>query len=165
MMRSTHTPGPDYGLDAPGLGRGLFVAGIVSAGLGLLVGRGPGRSAAGANRQRRRVAGRRGLLSGDGRPMRYASKVGKLRERERLLDLIAWSGDESVLDVGCGRGLMLVGAARRSDVRPMPSAWMSGGRWTRRVTVPMPRWRTPGRKALPTGLGPDRRRAVAPVRG
>ena len=35
------------------------------------------------------------------------------RFRERLLDSIPWRGDERVLDVGCGRGLMLIGAARR----------------------------------------------------
>jgi SAM-dependent methyltransferase len=50
--------------------------------------------------------------------MTYGSRIGKLRTRERLLDLTAqqlrpWSGSEAVLDVGCGRGLMLVGAARR----------------------------------------------------
>jgi SAM-dependent methyltransferase len=45
--------------------------------------------------------------------MLWYSKVGKLRQRERLLDLIRWRGDETVLDVGCGRGLLLVGAARR----------------------------------------------------
>ena len=49
--------------------------------------------------------------------MTYASKVGKGRTRERLLDLaqtlMPWTGRETVLDVGCGRGLMLIGAARR----------------------------------------------------
>src|SRR5207248_6090674 len=39
--------------------------------------------------------------------------VGKLRSREQFLDLVPWRGDETVLDVGCGRGLFLVGAARR----------------------------------------------------
>jgi arsenite methyltransferase len=39
--------------------------------------------------------------------------VGKVRGRERLLDRLHWSGAERVLDVGCGRGLLLVGAARR----------------------------------------------------
>ena len=37
----------------------------------------------------------------------------KLEERDAILDLVAWKGDEVVLDVGCGRGLMMVGAARR----------------------------------------------------
>jgi ubiquinone/menaquinone biosynthesis C-methylase UbiE len=45
--------------------------------------------------------------------MLWTSKVGKIRERERLLDRIPWTGSERVLDVGCGRGLMLVGAAKR----------------------------------------------------
>ncbi len=45
--------------------------------------------------------------------MLYDSKIGKVRDRERLLDQIAWKGDERVLDVGCGRGLMLIGAAKR----------------------------------------------------
>jgi ubiquinone/menaquinone biosynthesis C-methylase UbiE len=39
------------------------------------------------------------------------SRWGKLRLRERALDLVRWRGDERVLDIGCGRGLMVVGAA------------------------------------------------------
>ena len=42
-----------------------------------------------------------------------SSRTGKLRMRDRLLDSIAWKGDEKVLDVGCGRGLLLIGAAKR----------------------------------------------------
>ena len=45
--------------------------------------------------------------------MLWSSIFGKLRAREKLLDLIPLSGDERVLDVGCGRGLMLIGAAHR----------------------------------------------------
>ena len=45
--------------------------------------------------------------------MLWSSKIGKVREREKLLDRIPWTGAERVLDVGCGRGLLLVGAARR----------------------------------------------------
>src|SRR5215813_188170 len=45
--------------------------------------------------------------------MIYDSKFGKMRERERYLDKIAWRGDERVLDVGCGLGLFLIGAAKR----------------------------------------------------
>lgn len=45
--------------------------------------------------------------------MLYYSKIEKLKDCEKLLDLIHWSGDEQVLDIGCGRGLMLVGAAKR----------------------------------------------------
>jgi arsenite methyltransferase len=45
--------------------------------------------------------------------MIYESRIQKPHERERILDLIEWRGDEYVLDVGCGRGLMLIGAALR----------------------------------------------------
>jgi SAM-dependent methyltransferase len=45
--------------------------------------------------------------------MVWTSRFGKVRERERLLDRISWTGGERVLDIGCGRGLMLVGAAKR----------------------------------------------------
>jgi len=45
--------------------------------------------------------------------MIYDSKIGKVREREKYLDKIAWRGDERVLDVGCGLGLFLIGAAKR----------------------------------------------------
>lgn len=43
----------------------------------------------------------------------FWSKVAKLRERDRILDLAALEGDEVLLDVGCGRGLLVVGAAKR----------------------------------------------------
>lgn len=45
--------------------------------------------------------------------MLWGSKIGKLRLRDKVLDGINWRGDEQVLDVGCGHGLMLIGAAKR----------------------------------------------------
>ena len=45
--------------------------------------------------------------------MIWSSKFDKVREREAYLDLLEWGGDERVLDVGCGRGLFLIGAAKR----------------------------------------------------
>jgi len=45
--------------------------------------------------------------------MYVGSKVGKLKERDRLLDLLRIDRDEEVLDVGCGRGVLLYGAAKR----------------------------------------------------
>lgn len=45
--------------------------------------------------------------------MLWGSKVGKLRLRDKILNSIAWRGEERVLDVGCGHGLMLLGAAKR----------------------------------------------------
>ena len=45
--------------------------------------------------------------------MIYSSKIGKVRERETYLNKLEWRGNERVLDVGCGRGLFLIGAAKR----------------------------------------------------
>ena len=45
--------------------------------------------------------------------MIWGSLITKVKDREIILNLIKWRGDERVLDIGCGRGLMMVGAARR----------------------------------------------------
>ncbi len=49
--------------------------------------------------------------------MVWSSRIGKLRTCETLMNEIGrirpWKGDEIVLDVGCGRGLLLIGAAKR----------------------------------------------------
>ncbi len=45
--------------------------------------------------------------------MVWGSKRGKFLIRDKLLDTINWRGDERVLDVGCGHGMMLLGAAKR----------------------------------------------------
>ena len=104
---------PDYGIDAPGVIRNLVIA--AAAGLtlfltarfglwsGVIAHVGVGDTGLG-------VAICCGIMSCW---MIYDSKIGKLRERERLLDLVPWRGDEAVLDVGCGRGLLLIAAARR----------------------------------------------------
>ncbi|HEX4284085.1 MAG TPA: class I SAM-dependent methyltransferase [Terracidiphilus sp.] len=41
------------------------------------------------------------------------SLAGKFRHRDRMLAKVNWTGSETVLDVGTGRGLLLIGAARR----------------------------------------------------
>jgi len=114
---SSPSPAPDYGLDAPGAVRNLFIL----AGAGLLAWltfKAHLWSGVLALGPLRFELGRMGLSAGlaggvMGAWMVWDSKVGKVRERERLLDLLAWTGREGVLDVGCGRGLMLVGAAKR----------------------------------------------------
>ncbi len=113
----TPSPTPDYGLDAPGVVRNLFIA----AGAGLLsfltlkTHLWSGVLALGALRFSLGPMSLAlflgcGLM---GAWMAWDSKYGKVRERERLLDLLTWTGGERVLDVGCGRGLMLIGAAKR----------------------------------------------------
>lgn len=45
--------------------------------------------------------------------MIWSSRFGKVLRRNTLLAGLSWRGDEQVLDIGCGRGLYTVGAARR----------------------------------------------------
>jgi arsenite methyltransferase len=41
------------------------------------------------------------------------SRYGKFRHRDLMLQRVKWRGDEAVLDVGTGRGLMMIGAAKK----------------------------------------------------
>ncbi len=43
----------------------------------------------------------------------WSSRVGKPMLRDQVMKAIQWKGNETVLDVGCGQGLLLVGAAMR----------------------------------------------------
>ena len=102
---------PDYGIDAPGVVRNLIVIGValILSGIAfpifhignvtVLWGRSaiwPGSSC---------TLG--GIL------MLLYAKWGKFLHRDRILNMVYWRGDEQVLDVGTGRGLLLIGAARR----------------------------------------------------
>lgn len=105
---------PDYGLDAPKLVRRFAIRGgllIAFAALLYLANRntspGPAK-ALGALLLSMGVAFV--LFSGF---MIWSSRFGKLKVRERILDGFTWRGDETVLDVGCGRGLLVIGAATR----------------------------------------------------
>lgn len=104
----------DYGLDAPGIVKRMFTrAGwALAVGLALyFVNRGDYPSPA---RALLSVLGSIGLaFLATGFFMMWSSRVAKLRLRDRLLDSLNLQGDEKVLDVGCGRGLMLIGAAKR----------------------------------------------------
>jgi arsenite methyltransferase len=104
----------DYGLDAPGVVVGNAVAGAAAL-AGAVVGWALLR-----RRHRVPAAVLGGWLAAWGLValaqaglMVRSSRAGKLTQRDRLLDQLPWRGDERVLDVGCGRGLLLVGAAKR----------------------------------------------------
>jgi ubiquinone/menaquinone biosynthesis C-methylase UbiE len=107
----------DYGLDAPPVVRNLLLGGVAALALALVISAHlwDGRFRLGPVQVD--VAGAPIVTAviclGLAGFMVWSSRRGKLAARERLLDGLALRGDERVLDVGCGRGLLLLGAARR----------------------------------------------------
>jgi SAM-dependent methyltransferase len=97
----------NYGIDAPPVVRNLLAAGALGVAFGLW-------GMAGGPRWLGWLLwpGLAWLVTGTW--MVIGSKVLKLRLRDRLLDAVGFEGAERVLDVGCGRGLLLVGAAKRA---------------------------------------------------
>jgi arsenite methyltransferase len=107
----------DYGIDAPTVVRNLFVIAllllIVSGTTTLLVQR-----QIIATSELEQILRINGLSTAImcfvmGGWMLASSKWLKHRVARALLDSRVWRGDEKVLDVGCGRGLIAVNAARR----------------------------------------------------
>ena len=100
---------PDYGLDAPGVIRNLALVGaaFLASALGLVV----------FNHQTwTSVIGflvAAAVMFAEAMAMVWSSRRGKFIARDRLLDDLRIQGNERVLDVGCGHGLLLIGAARR----------------------------------------------------
>jgi arsenite methyltransferase len=103
---------PDYGIDAPPVIRNLLLLAGASLIIGLVFHFIPVTYPFYVPlREIGVVMGLNFLLNAA--VMLWYSKVAKLRRREQFLDQIPWRGDETVLDVGCGRGLLLNAAARR----------------------------------------------------
>ena len=97
----------DYGLDAPGVVRGFAVAGAAMAAAAVLL------AVVGVPVAPDLLGLGAAMFLATVVLMLHSSRRGKLVERDRLLDGLGLRGDEDVLDVGCGRGLLLIGAARR----------------------------------------------------
>ena len=102
---------PDYGIDAPGvvrnllvIGAALIISGIVFPTIHL------GNVIILWNRS---AFWPGGSCFFTGMLMLLYAKWGKFRHRDMMLNMLRWRGDERVLDVGTGRGLLLIGAARR----------------------------------------------------
>lgn len=104
----------DYGLDAPSLCRVFFVVGGVSAvaSCAIIVIAKPDSLWSVLLVAALAVVAVYGV--GMGCLMLYSSYRYKVSKAEELLDEIDWSGVERILDVGCGRGVLLVGALKRA---------------------------------------------------
>jgi SAM-dependent methyltransferase len=105
-------PNTDYGVDAPNVLRNLFLFGVLCLLLGSFL---PRHIHVGqADFVPRPMFLTTGIfLVAEGVLFLLYVKVGKFYHRDRILALHSWRGGERVLDVGCGRGLLLAGAARR----------------------------------------------------
>ncbi|GLW67873.1 hypothetical protein Kpho02_01720 [Kitasatospora phosalacinea] len=103
MTENLFTALSRYGVDAPG-----FVASTSALGAACTL-----AAAARPFRGRTAVAALgAGLLVQAGMYL-HTTLHGKLRVWERELDALQLRGDERLLDLGCGRGAVLIGAARR----------------------------------------------------
>ncbi len=102
---------PNYGWDAPGIMLGLLGIGslLVTAGVTLAVAKlFPFSQPVGVVLT---IAGTAPLTLGVA--MLQYGLLGKLRTRDAILDLVTWRGDEVVLDIGTGAGMLMIGAAKR----------------------------------------------------
>jgi len=101
----------DYGVDAPAVMRNLFLFGTLCLLVAIFA---PNPLHLGPiSLVSRSFYWPAGFLIGEGLLFLLYVKVGKFRHRDFMLNLHSWRGDENVLDVGCGRGLLLAGAAKR----------------------------------------------------
>ena len=111
MNQTTLIQKPDYGLDSPREIRRNVTYGVGGLALGALllyVGEGAPLGI---------FLGGLCVLSGLSlcvmdATLLWGSRVGKLRVRDEVLGQIPWRGDERVLDIGCGHGLLMIGAAK-----------------------------------------------------
>ena len=111
-MSSISSAKPNYGVDAPAVLRNLFLFGGLCLLLGLMLPPILHLGPVALNTRPTFLVPALFLLAEGFLYLLYV-KVGKFHHRDRMLALHQWRGDEAVLDVGCGRGLLLAGAAKR----------------------------------------------------
>jgi SAM-dependent methyltransferase len=99
---------PDYGLDAPPLIYAMFVLGLTGVIFGFVLVWTSSRHVSLAYAAQIFGVGCVILAA----LMFASSRFGKFRARDRLLERLKLRGDETVLDVGCGHGLLLIAAAK-----------------------------------------------------
>ena len=96
----------DYGLDAPGVVRNMGMVGISLAVVATVPPVGPGLKSAATWMSISFLLSAFAMIA--------SSRFGKMKARDSLLDAVAVKPTDIVLDVGCGRGLLLMGAAKRA---------------------------------------------------
>jgi arsenite methyltransferase len=99
-----------YGIDAPGVIRNLFLGGAALVLVALFF---PVIKIGSFEANISWFVWTGGFLLAESILMLAYSLYGKYKHRDRMLALIAWRGNEQVLDVGTGKGLLLIGAAQK----------------------------------------------------
>jgi arsenite methyltransferase len=102
----------DYGIDAPGIIRNMSLGGMALIALaGTLPASWLNPATLSITRYVLFFWGLSFVLTSFG--MLLYAKSGKFRHRDRILNFVSWKGNERVLDIGTGRGLLMIGAAKR----------------------------------------------------
>lgn len=106
---------PDYGIDAPGVIRNLALVAVAAFAIAVVF---PPRVHIGPVN-----LGLRPTMLATGTAcfleavlMLVYARWGKFRHRDRMLRMVPWRGNEAVLDVGTGRGLLMIGSAKSPGV-------------------------------------------------
>jgi arsenite methyltransferase len=110
LMTTPTSTRTDYGVDAPAVMRNFFLFGTLCLLFAIFA---PNPLRLGPiSLFPRSFYWPAGFLIGEGFLFLLYVKVGKFHHRDFMLRLHTWRGDENVLDMGCGRGLLLAGAAK-----------------------------------------------------
>ena len=100
----------NYGIDAPGVIRNLFLLGAALVAASFLV---PVFNIGGSSIDISWFIWPGSVFIIEGILMLVYALYGKFAHRDRMLQLIEWRGDEQVLDAGTGKGLLMIGAAKK----------------------------------------------------
>jgi ubiquinone/menaquinone biosynthesis C-methylase UbiE len=101
---------PQYGIDAPGVIRNLLLAGIAISCIAIFF---PLIKIGSVSIDASGLIWSGGGCCFGGLLMLAYSLYGKFKHRDRMLNYVTWKGNEQVLDIGTGKGLLMIGAAKR----------------------------------------------------